>query len=94
MTDVAAQRPMDVKTIVLLVDQHRNTIAPDSEIQRAMHWISSALGRALQDVASQVPAMCVAADIGFGADFADLDEFLGEVPTCRGAAETLSSHYR
>jgi len=55
---------MDVKTIVLLVDQHRNTIAPDSEIQRAMHWISSALGMALQDVASQVLTMCVTADIG------------------------------
>jgi ribulose bisphosphate carboxylase small subunit len=93
LTDVAAQRPMDVKTIALLVDQHRNTIAPDSEIQRAMHWISSALGRALQDVASQVRAMCHGG-YRVGADYADLDEFLGEVPTCRGAAETLSSHYR
>ena len=84
---------MDVKTIVLLVDQHRNTIAPDSEIQRAMHWISSALGRALQDVASQVREMCVMADTGLELTAADLDEFLGEVPTCQRIAGTLNSHY-
>ena len=84
---------MDVKTIALLVDQHRNTIAPDSEIQRAMHWISSALGRALQDVASQVREMCVMADTGLELTAADLDEFLGEVPTCERIAGILSWHY-
>ena len=82
-----------VKTIVLLVSQHRNTIALDSELQRVLHWISSALGRALQDVASQVRAMCVTADTGLELTAADLDEFLGEVPACERIAGTLSSHY-
>ena len=75
-----------MKTIVLLVSQHRNTIALDSEIQRVLHWISSALGRALQDVVSQVRAMCVTANTGLELTAADLDEFLGEVPICRRAA--------
>jgi len=82
-----------VKTIVLLVSQHRNTIALDSEIQRVLHWISSALGRALQDVVSQVREMCVMADTGLELTAADLAEFLGESPTHRRAAGILSSHY-
>ena len=57
LTDVEAQLPIDVKTIVLLVSQHRNTIALESDVRRAMHYISSALGRALRDVASQVREM-------------------------------------
>ena len=48
LTDVEAQLPIDVKTIVLLVNQHRNTIALESDVRRAMHYISSALGRASQ----------------------------------------------
>ena len=93
LTDVEAQLPIDVKTIVLLVSQHRNTIGLESEMRRAMHWISSALGRALQDVASQVREICVMADTGLELTAADLDEFLGEVPTCQRVAGTLSSHY-
>ena len=58
-----------------------------------MHYISSALGRASQDVASQVQEMCVMADTGLELTNADLDEFLGEAPTCRRAAGTLSSQY-
>ena len=58
-TDVESQRPIDVKTIVLLVSQHRNTIALESEVRRAMQYISSALGRALRDVASQVREMAL-----------------------------------
>ena len=93
LTDVKAQRPIDVKTIVLLVSQHRNTIALDSKLQRVLHYISSALGRALQDVAPQVQEMCVMADTGLELTAADLAEFLGEVPTCERIAGTLSSHY-
>ena len=93
LTDVKAQRPIDVETIGLLVSQHRNTIALESDARRAMHYISSALGRALQDVASQVQEMCVMADTGLELTAADLDEFLGEVPTCQRTAGTLSSHY-
>ena len=93
LTDVEAQLPIDAKTIVLLVNQHRNTIALESDVRRAMHYISSALGRASQDVASQVQEMCVMADTGLELTAADLDEFLGEVPTCQRVAGTLSSHY-
>jgi hypothetical protein len=92
-TDVEAQHPIDARAIVLLVGQHRNTIGLESEIQRAMHYISGALGRALQDVASQVREMCVMADTGLELTAADLDEFLGEVPTCERIAGTPSSHY-
>ena len=93
LTDVKAQRPIDVETIGLLVSQHRNTIGLESEMRRAMHWISSALGRASQDVASQVQEMCVMADTGLELTAADLAEFLGEVPACERIAGTLSSHY-
>ena len=93
LTDVEAQRPIDVETIGLLVSQHRNTIALESDVRCAMHYISSALGRALQDVASQVQEMCVMADTGLELTAADLAEFLGEVPACERIAGTLSSHY-
>jgi len=93
LTDVEAQRPIDVETVGLLVSQHRNTIALYSELQRVLHCISSALGRALQDVASQVREMCVMADAGLELTTADLAEFLGEVPACERIAGTLSSHY-
>ena len=72
---------------MLLVSQHRNTIALDSEIQRVLHWISSALGRALQDVVSQVREMCVMADTGLELTAADLAEFLGESQHVKGSRE-------